>query len=207
MLVKAIMVPSNQLHCISVNDTLDAALSLIENNRLLSLPVVDGKDFVGVLSKQYVYEYYFREYEGTKEDFLKKKVKEFIKTQIMTIDKNVTIEEAAAVFITSKIRFIPITDKHNELLGIVTHQAIFKEYQKLFGDKGNALTIYTYDFKGTLAQIAKNIAKAGGNIKNVVSRDTDVMGLQEVYIRVETDNFKKVVRMLREKGFDVRSAE
>ena len=33
------------------------------------------------------------------------------------------------------------------------------------------------------------------------------MGLQEVYIRVETDNFKKVVRMLREKGFDVRSAE
>ena len=55
MLVKAIMVPANQLHCISVNDTLDAALSLIENNRLLSLPVVDGKDFVGVLSKQYVY--------------------------------------------------------------------------------------------------------------------------------------------------------
>ena len=68
MLVKAIMIPANQLQCISVDNSLKEALHIIDSNNLLSLPVVDGKKFVGVLSKQFVYETYFRNFEGSKEE-------------------------------------------------------------------------------------------------------------------------------------------
>lgn len=135
MLVKAIMIPFSQLQCLSVDDTLDLAIRKIENNRLLSLPVVDKKTFVGILSKQYVFEMYFKEFsEMPKEEYLQKKVEEMIKTVIDPIREDCTIEEAAAIFINSKIRFIPITNEKGELLGIVTQQAIFKEYQKIFGE-------------------------------------------------------------------------
>ena len=71
MLVKAIMIPFSQLQCLSVDDTLDLAIRKIENNRLLSLPVVDKKTFVGILSKQYVFEMYFKEFsEMPKEEYL-----------------------------------------------------------------------------------------------------------------------------------------
>ena len=204
MFIKAIMVPFNQLHCLSVEDTLEHALHVIDSNRLLSLPVVDGKKFIGVLSKQFVYEVYFREYSGSKEEFLQKKVKDMIRTEIMTIRPDTPVEEAASIFITSKIRFIPVTEKKQELVGIVTQQAVFKEYQKLFGNMGKELTIYTYNFKGTLAKITEVIAKNGGDIRNIIQRDTDVMGLQEVYLRVVCKDFDKLVKALKKKGFDAR---
>lgn len=111
MRVKAIMMPFRQLACISVDDTVEEALKIIEEQGLLSLPVVDGQKFVGVLSKQYLFEQYFREFTGTKEEFCNKKVLEFMKTKIDTIGENTRIEEAAAMFITSKTRFIRLPTK------------------------------------------------------------------------------------------------
>lgn len=208
MLVKAIMIPFNQLQCLSVENTLDEALNIIEENRLLSLPVVDGKKFVGVLSKEHLYEEYFKNYDGlSKIEFLKKKVKDMVRTKIMTINKELPIEDAAAIFITSKYRFIPITDEKDNLLGIITHQAIFKEYQKIFGDRTNVLTIYTSNFRGAIAKMTDIIAKAGGNIKNIVAIDTSVMNLQEIYLSIECDDFDKVVTTLKKNGYNIRTAQ
>lgn len=207
MLVKAIMIPFSQLQCLSIDNTIEEALNIIEENRLLSLPVVDGKQFVGVLSKEHIYEEYFKNFEAlSKLDFLNKKVKELVKTKIMNINQELPIEDAAAIFITSKYRFIPIVDNKNHLLGIVTHQSIFKQYQKIFGDRVNVLTIYTSNFKGTIAKMTDTIAKAGGNIKNIVQMDTNVMNLQEIYLSIDCEDFDKVVMALKKNGYNVRTA-
>lgn len=207
MRVKAIMTPFSKLTCISVDNTVDEAMKIIDEQGLLSLPVVNGKEFIGVLSKQYMFEEYFREFTGTREEFLAKKVQEFMRTKIDTISENTRIEEAAAEFITSKVRFIPITNDHNVLLGIVTQQAVFKEYQKIFGNKHNSMAIYTYDNKGVLGKICELIAKEGGDICNVMVIPTQVMDLTEIFLRVEAPDFEKVVRTLERKGYDVRDVK
>ena len=126
MRVKAIMMPFQKLACISVDNTVAEAMKIIDEQGLLSLPVVNGREFVGVLSKQYLFEEYFKNFTGTKEEFTGKRVQEFMKIKIDTIDENTRIEEAAAMFITSKARFIPITNDRNVLLGIVTQQAVLQ---------------------------------------------------------------------------------
>ena len=106
MRVKAIMMPFRQLACISVDNTVEEALRIIDEQRLLSLPVVnESQEFIGVLSKQYLFEQYFREFTGTKEEFNAEKVQGFMRTKIDTIGENTRIEEAAALFITSKAGF------------------------------------------------------------------------------------------------------
>ncbi len=207
MRVKAIMMPFRQLACISVDDTVEEALKIIEEQGLLSLPVVNGQEFVGVLSKQYLFEQYFRDFTETKEEFCNKKVQEFMKSKIDTIGENTRIEEAAAMFITSKTRFIPITNEKNILLGIVTQQAVFKEYQKIFGNKHNSMAIYTYDIRGVLGKICEVIAKEGGDICNMMVIPTDVMDLAEIFLRVEAPDFDKVVRALEKRGYDVRDVK
>ncbi len=207
MLVKAIMIPFNQLQCLSVDNTIEEALNITEENRLLSLPVIDNKKFIGVLSREYIYEEYFKNCDSlSKVDFLNKKVKELIKTKIMTISEDLAIEDAAAIFITSKYRFIPIVDDKEDLIGIVTHQSIFKQYQKIFGDRVNVITVYTSNFKGVMAKMTDIIAKAGGNIKNIVQIDTNVMNLQEIYLSLECEDFEKVVMALKKNGFNIRTA-
>ncbi len=207
MKVKTIMIPFPELKSVSVDNTLREALQIIEDNQLFSMPVVDGKKFIGVLSKRYVYETYFKEFEGTKEEFLDKKVIELMKTRLETISVEKPIEEAALMFINSKVRFIPVTNEKEELVGIVTQQAIFKQYQKIFGSKKDTFVVVTYDFKGVLARISEIIARHGGNIKNIVQIDTETIGLQEIFITVEGKNFDKVVKALIKNGFDVRLSE
>lgn len=204
MKVKAIMIPYVDLKCISVDNTIGEALALIDEHQLLSMPVIDKKKFIGVLSKQHVYEQFFRAFEESKDTFLNRKVSEMMKTKLVSVTEDTPIEEAAAIFIASKFRFIPVLNKNEELVGIVTQQAIFKEYQKLFGKDFDTFTIYSYDYKGTLAKIAETIAKHDANIKNIVIINTETMGLQEIFCRVECKDFDEVTRALTKKGFDVR---
>ena len=207
MRVKAIMMPFSKLACISVENTVEEAMKIIDEQGLLSLPVVDGQQFVGVLSKQFLFEEFFRNYTGTREEFAQRKVMEFMKTRIETIGENTRIEEAAAMFITSKVRFIPITNEQNKLLGIVTQQAVFKEYQKIFGNKHNSMAIYTYDIRGVLGKICELIAKEGGDICNMMVIPTDVMDLAEIFLRVVAPDFVRVVRALERHGYDVRDVK
>ena len=50
------MMPFSKLACISVENTVEEAMKIIDEQGLLSLPVVDGQQFVGVLSKQFLFE-------------------------------------------------------------------------------------------------------------------------------------------------------
>ena len=207
MRVKAIMMPFSRIACISVDNTVEEAMQIIDEQRLLSLPVVNGREFIGVLSKQYMFEEYFKNFNGTKEEFVAKRVEEFMKTKIDTIGENTRIEEAAAQFITSKGRFISITNEKNVLLGIVTQQAVFKEYQKMFGNKHNSMAIYTYDMKGVLGKICELISKEGGDICNMMVIPTEVLDLVEIFLRVEAPDFECVVRALERRGYDVRDVK
>ena len=55
------MMPFSKLACISVENTVEEAMKIIDEQGLLSLPVVDGQQFVGVLSKQFLFEEFFPE--------------------------------------------------------------------------------------------------------------------------------------------------
>lgn len=204
MRVKAIMKMKDELTCISLDDTIATAMELIDQNHLLSLPVVEGKNFAGILSKQFTYEKYFKEFKGTKEEFLALPVRDFVSLHIDTITDDMRIEEAAALFIDSKLRFIPVVDEWGFFEGIVTQQAVFVQYQKLFGHAHNSFTIYTYDYKGVIAKITELITKNGGNIRNMMMFNTEVMGLAEIFFRVDAKDIDKILNALSKAGFKIK---
>lgn len=204
MKIKAILIPKAKLHTISLNATVKEALDIIDRNNMLSLPVMDGECFVGALSKQFIYENYFKLTDCTRDEFLDKKVTEFMSYKLPVAKESDPIDKAAEMFIQSKFRFIPVVNGHEDFVGIVTQQAVFKEYQKLFGSGYNSMTICFYDYQGSLARIAKIINKAGADIKNSVIMNTDTMGLHELFVRVECEDFEKLKLTLESEGYDVR---
>ena len=207
MRVKTIMLPYDELSCISVTDTIDDAIKIINQHNLLSLPVVDGQQFIGVLSKQFIFETFYEEASVSREEFEQRKVSEFMKSKVETISPEMRIEEAAALFITSKVRFIPIADDKGQFLGIVTQQAVFKQYQSLFGHQHNSLVVYSYDSRGALAKICDTIAKAGGDIRNLMVVHPDILNLVEIFLRIDAKDFSKVVDALEKQHFDVRDVK
>lgn len=206
MHVKSLMIPFEDLQIIRTNHKIGEALELIKRSGLLSLPVVDEQDvFVGVLSKRYVYEEFFNNSDYDKNAFNDRPVNEFMKTRIPVTQDNIYVEEAALSLVERKFNFMPIVDEHTgRLKGIITSSKLLEAYKHFFGMTYPKLVIFVYDFKGKLAQIASIISKAGGNIHNIVQVNTDVMGLQEITIRVETQDIKPIVKSLKKQDIDVR---
>lgn len=204
MRVRSIVTPASQLTTLQPNDTAKKAFELIDNNGFLSLPVVDGKKFIGFLSKQFVYDTFFKEDGKDLSAYLEKTVAHFIRERVEPVTEDIFIEEAANIFFNEKVRFIPVVDENEIFVGIITQKALFKVLTKVYGLKDPKIVIVSDDFKGTLSKITEIIYKNGGNITNIAHIDTDVMGLKEISIRVIADNVEKIVDKLEEKGYSVR---
>lgn len=204
MLVRSIVTPASELMTVGTKDSARKAFELIEANGFLSLPVVDDKKFVGFLSKQFIYDKFFEEKATNLESFLEKPVGDFINEKVVTVSEDLSVEEAADLFFNNKIRFIPVTDSYENFVGIVTQKALFKIITKIYGLRDPKIVILMDDFKGLLAKLTETISKHGANIVNIANIDTEVMGLQEVSIRVECEDLDKLVEKLKEKGYKVK---
>lgn len=204
MRIRAIMTPVNKLIVLSTTDTAQKALDLIEENGFLSLPVAEERKFVGFLSKQFIYETYFKEEHVDLKAFLQKPVKEFIHNRVECVKADLLVEEAAEIFFHNKVRFLPVVNDLDEFLGILTQKSLFGVITKVYGLKDPKLSILTDDFKGTLAKIAEIISKNGGNITNIALFDTEVMGIQEISIRITGQDVNVIAKKLEDKGFKVR---
>ncbi len=204
MKVRAIMTPVKKLTILKPADSAKHAMELIENNGFLSLPVAENDKFIGFLSKQFIYETYFASKAGDMEAFLAKPVSDFIEQRVAPVSPDMFIEEAADIFFNNRVRFLPVVDDKEEFIGIVTKQALFGIITRVYGLKHSKISILTDDFKGILSRIAEIISKNGGNICNIALLDTEVMGTQEISIRLEGDDIDRIVNKLEEKGFRVR---
>lgn len=197
------MIPKKMLTTISLEDTIGDTIHIIDEKNLLSLPVVDNNQFKGIISKKYIYEEYFFT-GGDKNTFLQRKVSEFMKTTIETIEQTDMIERAAQILTKKNLQFIPVEDENGEFCGIVTHKAIFEVLNKALGFGHTRIVLTTHEGKGRLAKLADVIAKRGANIISITGIDMEVMDLRELILRVDTKDVKKLVQDLELNGFTVR---
>lgn len=204
MLIRSIVTPASDLMTVSSQDMVKKAFDLIVEKGFLSIPVVDEKKFVGFLSKQYIYDKFFESKEENLDAFLQKPVSQFISEKIDTVSEDLAIEEAADLFASNQIRFIPVADSYGHFVGIVTQKSLFKIITKIYGLHDPKIVILMDDFKGMLAKLADIISKNGANIVNIAHIDTGVMNLQEVSIRVVCDDLDRLVENLKEKGYNVK---
>jgi len=204
MLIRPIVLPVNKLTTLSPKDTAQKAIQIIEENGFLSLPVVEEKRFIGFLSKQFIYDEFFKSGETDYNKFFQKTVSEFITTPLEAVKDSTPVEKAAEIFFKSKIRFLPVVDSNNDFVGILTQKALFDIITKVFGLHNAKLVILASDFTGVIAKISEIIYKHGANITNIVQMDTGLMEVKEISIRLECKNLDKLVEKLKSNGIKVR---
>lgn len=204
MLIKPIILPVNKIITLSPKDTAEKAIQVIEENGFLSLPVVEDRKFLGFLSKQFIYDEFFKSGETDYKKFFQKTVAEFISTPLEAIKDSTPVEKAAEIFFKSKIRFLPVVDNNGYFVGILTQKALFDIITKVFGLYDAKIVILANDLAGVIAKISEIIYKHGANITNIVQMDTGLAEFQEITIRLECENLDKLVEKLKNNGIKVR---
>lgn len=206
MMVKNIMIPLEKLTVVTLENTVKETIDLIDAHNLLSLPVVEGNKFVGIISKKYIFEEYFKCNED-KEIFLEHRISDFMKTKIEAVNERDLIEIPGKLLAEHNLQFVPVVNEKGNFKGIVTHKAIFKTFNKILGVGHTRIEVITRDVKGRLATLAEIITKQGANILSIAEIDIEVMNLREIIMRVDTKNIKTLIAALNAGGFTVKRVD
>ncbi len=206
MFVSNLMLSREKLVTVTPKVTIGEALQTMDKNKFLSIPVVNGDKFCGVISKEQIYTYYYEksiERQCLLSDFL---VENVMRTDIPSITPFNEIEEAAHFLETKNISFVPVINERGEMQGIVTHHAIFHQFTELFGlNKGKRLSVIAYDIPGQISKLSKIISENKGQIISFVVVDPkSVTEVKEIVIRICTEDLDEIVKRVKQAGFKIQ---
>jgi acetoin utilization protein AcuB len=206
VLVKALMLPKEELITATPDDNLKSALDKMNQRDFLSMPVIEGKKFAGVISREKIFDEYFQ-IGGDRDEYLNNtRVRKIIRVDIPSVKPTDEIEVAAQTLISYGIPFVAVINDADEFEGIIGHFAIFKEFVSILGmDRGKRLAVIAYDIPGQIAKLTEIIARHGGDILSFVVLDPKIKTeVKEVVVRIKADNYMEIVNSVNKAGFRVQ---
>lgn len=192
------------------DESLTDAIALIKEHRIRRLPVVDENgDLIGIVAESDL----LKASPSTATSLniwelnyllSKMKIKDIMKTQVITIEADEPLEKAARLMREKAIGAIPVTEK-GKLCGIITESDIFEAFIEVmgFGEKGTRLTLKVEDKPGQLYRITEIIKNFGLNIQSIATFRGRYDAASEVVIRVKTENPEDLVNALKAGGFEI----
>ena len=93
------------------------------------------------------------------------KVEDIMVREVITINEDTPIEEAARIMTDHRIGAMPVV-RGDRVVGIITETDLFKVFTELMGarEQGTRITVMAPNVPGTLVKISKAIFDAGGDI-------------------------------------------
>ncbi len=206
MLVKDIMV-SNVVTVSSDTYVLDAE-RIMEFHRIGRLPVVDKGKLVGLITKDDILKASPSSTTPANQRQLfylisKLTVRDIMKTNVVTVSPDTTIEKAAAIAQKNKIGCLPVVEGER-VLGIVSQtDAFYKILYPLLGIgmAGTRIIIYNAGTKEESYKVMDIINKAGLRIKTFWI--PPVRGRFDLVLHLETEDADAIVENLRALGYRV----
>ena len=111
------------------NETIGQADELMNTNRIRQLPVVQEKELVGIVTDRDIRSFLngsFLESVEAREEGLNTKIREIMTTEPMTVSPDDDLQKAVELMIDQRIGGIPVVDKAEGLVGIVTYVDILR---------------------------------------------------------------------------------
>jgi len=116
MIVEEIMV--KKPFTVKADDSLDTAQNLMVKNSVRHLPVVDGKELVGIITESDIRSSFLEKPETALKP-KNMKVRDHMTRECLTVSPETNIEDAALVIYKNKVGSLPVI-ADNKLVGIIT---------------------------------------------------------------------------------------
>jgi len=210
MLVSEMM--TKDVTTVTVDASLNKAFKILHEARHKLLPVVqnDGK------LRGLVTELLLAEVRPSKATSLsvyeinyilsRTKVGDIMNRQVYTIGPDALVEDAALLMHNQEIGSLPVVEKDQTLVGIVTQTDIFKAFIGLMGvdSKGTRISLEVEDNSvGMMANITGTLAEGNINISHIsIFYKGD--SKYEIVLRVDSVEHEDVAARLKDKGYKIR---
>jgi acetoin utilization protein AcuB len=166
------------------------AQALMQKHNFRHLPILDGDELVGLITQQILlravpsdvsrFSPFVIKYIGTR-----LKASSVMVKDVVTIDPDTAIEDAAGVMAEKKIGCLPVV-QDGKLVGIISDNDLFGIMVGLLGAgrAGVRVTIQHPDRAGEVARISKAIADQGGYLSVFVTFPTSAPNVWSAVLKV-----------------------
>jgi CBS domain-containing protein len=202
------MIPKRECFTAQVDFTLKEALDELINNKIDGLPVLDGEQYVGILTRYNIYESYFLS-DKQKEEFLASTlVKDIVTHQEKVLDGRELFEKT--LLDLKDFPLLAVVDSNRNFLGAVTRSEVLSSFQSAFGVNrpGVRIAFTSVETEGRIARLSEIAHQFHEHIISLVTFDETDKLVRRIVMKIEKkDNIDKFTKKLEEHGFRVLSIE
>ncbi|WP_108671093.1 HPP family protein [Peribacillus acanthi] len=204
MFVKSIMIPNHNCYVISHEDTIDKALQKLEEYKIDGLPVLDGENYVGIVTRYGIYENFFKSIL-TKEEYLKNTLAK----EIATHTDNYLVGQELFENTLIELKDFPllaVVDDNKKFLGVVTRFDVLEQFQSAFGvhRPGVRIAFTSVETEGRLARLSEIAHQFHEHIISLVTFDDSDKLVRRIVMKIEkAPNIDKFTKKVEEAGFRI----
>ena len=204
MFVKSIMKPKHQCVVVQAEDSLETVLKLLESKGIDGVPVLNGDTYEGIVTKNSIYENYFK-FPGSRDDFLQQiKAKNIATHQEELLGEDELFEKTLLKL--KDFPLLPVVDFNKNFMGIVTRYDFLELFQSAFGMKrqGIRITCTSVETEGRIAKLTEIAHQYHVHIISLVTFDEDDQLVRRIVLKVgASSNLEKFTKKLQEAGFRI----
>ena len=194
---------------VTADTKVDEVAHLMKKHNFRRLPVVDDGKLVGFLSDSDLMRVApspattLSRYE-INSLLAKICVRDIMKKDVVSVNVDATIEEAALIMYKNKIGGMPVVSNMGAVVGVITETDIFKTFVDVMGlaDGKTRITLEVTDKIGVVKDIAEIFGQAGVSIDSLITCKKED-NKYEIVIRGEITNIDDNKAKLEAKGYKV----
>lgn len=194
---------------VTADTKVDEVAHLMKKHNFRRLPVVDDGKLVGFLSDSDLMRVApssattLSRYE-INSLLAKICVRDIMKKDVVSVNVDATIEEAALIMYKNKIGGMPVVSNMGAVVGVITETDIFKTFVDVMGlaDGKTRITLEVTDKIGVVKDIAEIFGQAGVSIDSLITCKKED-NKYEIVIRGDITNIDDIKAKLEVKGYKV----
>ena len=194
---------------VTADTKVDEVAHLMKKHNFRRLPVVDDGKLVGFLSDSDLMRVApspattLSRYE-INSLLAKICVRDIMKKDVVSVNVDATIEEAALIMYKNKIGGMPVVSNMGAVVGVITETDIFKTFVDVMGlaDGKTRITLEVTDKIGVVKDIAEIFGQAGVSIDSLITCKKED-NKYEIVIRGDITNIDDIKAKVEAKGYKV----
>ena len=194
---------------VTADTKVDEVAHLMKKHNFRRLPVVDDGKLVGFLSDSDLMRVApspattLSRYE-INSLLAKICVRDIMKKDVVSVNVDATIEEAALIMYKNKIGGMPVVSNMGAVVGVITETDIFKTFVDVMGlaDGKTRITLEVTDKIGVVKDIAEIFGQVGVSIDSLITCKKED-NKYEIVIRGDITNIDDIKAKLEAKGYKV----
>lgn len=195
---------------ISVGAVAKQAMDLIQKNNLRSLPIMEKGKLVGILTKEDIMGQFLCDNKGCRYKE-QTPIEDIMTKRVFTVRDNDYIEVAVMLLKDRRISTVPVLDKNDEMVGIVTRTDVYTAFLDTLGtdNPGSRIYVVMPNYIGEVSKVTSILNSNAVSLEAVSLFDIkgDHDHAKGLVLKVKEKDVKKLVKSLKDAGIVVRDVK